>query len=185
MDPNGNSRRTELQAPRLQMTLPRTLLNSGAVDGIMTLARASAFVTREASLSDIEPIVFRPRQSAGRGSTSALSCAPGASPNLGANPPVPQITRFDRLELTAILTLYGRMVAAGEWRDYAMDFLKDRAMFSVYKRASERPLYVIEKNPKLRAKQGQYMVTIEDGRVLKRGHEHETVLRVLELAVVR
>jgi hypothetical protein len=92
---------------------------------------------------------------------------------------------FDRRELNTILNLYGRKVAAGEWRDYAIDFLKDRALFSVYKRASERPLYVIEKNPKLRSKQGQYMVTIEDGRVLKRGHELETVLRVLELAVVR
>ena len=92
---------------------------------------------------------------------------------------------FDRRELNTILNLYGRKVAAGEWRDYAMDFLKDRALFSVYKRASERPLYVIEKNPKLRNKQGQYMVTIEDGRVLKRGHELENVLRVLELAVVR
>jgi hypothetical protein len=92
---------------------------------------------------------------------------------------------FDRRELHTILNLYGRKVAAGDWRDYAIDFLKDRALFSVYKRASERPLYVIEKNPRLRHKQGQYMVTIEDGRVLKRGHELETVLRVLELAVVR
>ena len=92
---------------------------------------------------------------------------------------------FDRRELNTILNLYGRKVAAGEWRDYAMDFLKDRALFSIYKRTSERPLYVIEKNPKLRNKQGQYMVTIEDGRVLKRGHELETVIRVLELAVVR
>ena len=85
----------------------------------------------------------------------------------------------------AILAVYGRKVAAGEWRDYAMDFLKDRALFSIYRRASERPLYVIEKNPKLRNRQGQYMVTIEDGRVLKRGHELDNVLRVLELAVVR
>jgi hypothetical protein len=92
---------------------------------------------------------------------------------------------FDRRELNTILNLYGRKVAAGEWRDYAMDFLKDRALFSIYKRASERPLYVIEKNPKLRNRQGQYMVTIEDGRVLKRGHELDNVLRVLELAVVR
>lgn len=92
---------------------------------------------------------------------------------------------FDRRELNTILNLYGRKVASGEWRDYAIDFLKDRALFSIYKRASERPLYVIEKNPKLRNRQGQYMVTIEDGRVLKRGHELDTVLRVLELAVVR
>jgi hypothetical protein len=92
---------------------------------------------------------------------------------------------FDRRELNTILNLYGRKVAAGEWRDYAMDFLKDRALFSVYKHSSERPLYVIEKNPKLRNKQGQYMVTSQDGRILKRGHELEIVLRVLELAVVR
>jgi hypothetical protein len=92
---------------------------------------------------------------------------------------------FDRRELNTILNLYGRKVASGEWRDYAMDFLKDRALFSIYKRTSERPLYVIEKNPKLRARQGQYNVTSQDGRVLKRGHELENVLRVLELAVVR
>ena len=66
-----------------------------------------------------------------------------------------------------------------------MDFLRDRALFSIYKRASERPVYVIEKNPKLRHKQGQYMVTSQDGRILKRGHEIDVVLRVLELAVVR
>ncbi len=92
---------------------------------------------------------------------------------------------FDRRELNTILNLYGRKVASGEWRDYAMDFLKDRALFSIYKRTSERPLYVIEKNPKLRARQGQYNVTSQDGRVLKRGHELENVLRVLELSVVR
>ena len=109
----------------------------------------------------------------------------------GGGPSGPQSPRqkpyvgFDRRELNTILNLYGRKVASGEWRDYAMDFLKDRALFSVYKRASERPLYVIEKNPKLRQKQGQYMVTIEDGRILKRGHELENELRVLELAVVR
>jgi len=92
---------------------------------------------------------------------------------------------FDRAELNTILNLYGRKVAEGEWRDYAMDFLKDRAMFSVYRHASERPLYVIEKIPKLRSRQGQYMVTSQDGRVLKRGHDLNTVVRVLELAVVR
>ncbi|MBN9307059.1 MULTISPECIES: DUF2794 domain-containing protein [unclassified Devosia] len=106
---------------------------------------------------------------------------PGGPPPPRAKPYV----GFDRRELNTILNLYGRKVADGEWRDYAIDFLKDRALFSIYKRASERPLYVIEKNPKLRARQGQYMVTSQDGRVLKRGHELATVLRVLELAVVR
>ena len=92
---------------------------------------------------------------------------------------------FDRKELSTILNLYGRKVADGEWRDYAMDFLRERALFSIYKRSSERPVYVIEKNPKLRNKQGQYMVLSQDGRVLKRGHELSTVIRILELAVVK
>ena len=92
---------------------------------------------------------------------------------------------FDRRELNTILNLYGRKVAEGEWRDYAMDFLRDRALFSIYKRSSERPLYVIEKNPKLRNRQGQYIVLSQEGRVLKRGHELATVLRVLELSLVK
>jgi Protein of unknown function (DUF2794) len=110
-----------------------------------------------------------------------LSFAPS-----GPQPPrtAPYVS-FDRRELGVILNLYGKKVAEGEWRDYAMDMLKDRALFSVYKRASERPLYVIEKNPKLRNRQGQYMVVAQDGRVVKRGHELSTVLRVLELALVR
>jgi hypothetical protein len=110
------------------------------------------------------------------------------NPSGGGGPQPPRqkpFVGFDRRELNTILNLYGRKVASGEWRDYAIDFLKDRALFSVYRRASERPLYVIEKNPRLRHRQGQYMVTIEDGRVLKRGHELDNVLRVLELAVVR
>jgi len=90
------------------------------------------------------------------------------------------VTSFDRKELNTILNLYGRKVAAGEWRDYALDFLRERAVFSVFARASERPLYMIEKTPKLRAKQGQYMVSGQDGRILKRGHELTTVLRALE-----
>ncbi|MGN6488599.1 MAG: DUF2794 domain-containing protein, partial [Devosia sp.] len=92
---------------------------------------------------------------------------------------------FDRKELSTILNVYGRKVVSGDWRDYAIDFLRERALFSIYKRSSERPLYVVEKNPKLRNKQGQYMVLNQDGRVLKRGHDLATVLRVLELAVVK
>lgn len=91
---------------------------------------------------------------------------------------------FNRQELSSILNVYGRKVVQGEWRDYAMDFLKDRALFSIYRRSSERPLYVIEKNPRLRNRQGQYLVTSEDGRVLKRGHELDTVLRIFELSLV-
>jgi hypothetical protein len=90
------------------------------------------------------------------------------------------IVAFDKRELMIILNVYGKKVGTGEWRDYAMDFLKDRALFSIYARVSERPLFVIEKNPKLRAKQGQYLVTNQEGRILKRGHELPQVLRVLD-----
>ncbi|SFV37560.1 Protein of unknown function [Devosia crocina] len=100
--------------------------------------------------------------------------------------PVQPIVAFDRRELMQILGVYGRKVGSGEWRDYAMDFLKDRALFSIYARVSERPLFVVEKNPKLRARQGQYMITNQQGRILKRGHDLAQVLRVLDpdLAVV-
>jgi hypothetical protein len=93
---------------------------------------------------------------------------------------------FDRTELTLILAVYGRKVGQGEWRDYAMDFLKERAVFSVFARVSERALFSIEKNPKLRNRQGQYSVSNQQGRILKRGHDLRTVLRVLDpqLAVV-
>lgn len=120
-----------------------------------------------------------------RGSGELLDFAPTSPPQTGGPNRVPLFVSFDRHELNAILNLYGRKVADGEWRDYAMDFLRDRAMFSIYKRASERPLYVVEKQPKLRNKQGQYMVLSQEGRVLKRGHELANVLRVLELAVVK
>lgn len=93
---------------------------------------------------------------------------------------VPAIVAFDRRELALILTVYGRKVAQGEWRDYAMDFLRERAVFSIYARMSERPLYIIEKAPKLRNRQGQYSVTNQQGRILKRGHELRQVLRVLD-----
>jgi uncharacterized protein DUF2794 len=102
----------------------------------------------------------------------------------GAPPRQKPYVSFERRELDTILNLYGRKVAAGEWRDYAIDFLKDRALFSIFRRTSERPVYVIEKNPKLRNRQGQYTVTVEGGRVMKRGHELGHVLRVLELSVV-
>jgi hypothetical protein len=93
--------------------------------------------------------------------------------------------RFDRTELNRILSIYGRMVAAGEWRDYAIDFLDDRAVFSVFRRTSEMPLYRIEKNPKLRGRQGQYSVIDATGHVLKRGHELAQVLRILERKLIK
>jgi hypothetical protein len=90
-----------------------------------------------------------------------------------------QVT-FDRRELNRILGLYGRMVAAGEWRDYAIDFLKDRAVFSVFRRSSEVPIYRIEKNPKLARRQGAYSVVSATGLIVRRGHELDRVLRVLD-----
>src|ERR1700759_1710949 len=102
-----------------------------------------------------------------------------------ANAQLSRVT-FNRLELNRILNLYGRMVADGEWRDYAIDFLKDRAVFSVYRRASEVPIYRIEKDPRLARKQGMYSVISATGLILRRGHELERGLFVIDrkLAVV-
>lgn len=92
---------------------------------------------------------------------------------------------FHKRELAVILTLYGRMVAAGEWRDYGISTLKDRAVFSIFRRSAENPLYRIEKQPKLRNRQGMYVVFGIDGQILKRGHDLRTVLRVLERKLIR
>lgn len=87
---------------------------------------------------------------------------------------------FDRRELDQILRVYGHRVAAGEWRDYAIDMLKDRAVFSVFRRTAEIPLYVIEKNPKFARRQGAYSITSATGQVLKRGHELANVLKIFD-----
>lgn len=94
---------------------------------------------------------------------------------------------FDRRELNQILRVYGFMVSAGEWRDYAIDHLSDRAIFSVFRRTSEVPMFRIEKNPKLSRKQGIYSVIAASGLILKRGHELDRVLRVFDktLSIVR
>ena len=92
----------------------------------------------------------------------------------------PNTVFWTRRELDALLSIYGQRVAAGDWRDYAMDGLKDRAVFSVYRRSSEMPLYRIEKNPKLRNRQGLYAVIAASGMILKRGHDLAQVLKVLE-----
>jgi hypothetical protein len=90
------------------------------------------------------------------------------------------VVRFDKAELTAILDLYGRFVAAGEWRDYALSFTKDRAVFAVFRRSAESPLYRIEKNPKLVNKQGAFAVVSQTGVILKRGGELRRVLQVFD-----
>src|ERR1700704_3706688 len=108
-----------------------------------------------------------------------------AERNSAANPAASRVT-FSRFELNRILNLYGRMVADGEWRDYAIDFLKDRAVFSVFRRASEVPIYRIEKDLRLARKQGIYSVISATGLILRRGHELDRVLLVIDrkLAVV-
>lgn len=106
------------------------------------------------------------------------------TPFPGPRAAVPQVA-FDRKELGIILALYGRMVAAGEWRDYGMSFLRDHAVFSVFRRTAENPMYRIEKHPRLRNRQGMYVVIGMDGQVLKRGHDLKTVLRVLERKLIR
>lgn len=92
---------------------------------------------------------------------------------------------FDRAELGIILSVYGRMVAAGEWRDYAMAFLREVAVFSVFRHSAETPIYRVEKRPKLRHAQGMYAVIGMDGRILKRGHDLRQVLRVFDRKLIR
>lgn len=91
-----------------------------------------------------------------------------------------EVVSFDRRELSTILSLYGRMVASGDWRDYALDFRPDVAVFSVFRRTAEVPLYRIEKRPALRSRQGIYAVRGGEGQVLRRGHDLAAALRVLE-----
>jgi hypothetical protein len=101
------------------------------------------------------------------------------------NAPAPEQVAFSRTELGVILTIYGRMVAAGEWRDYGISCLREVAIFSIFRRTAEHPLYRIEKRPRLRGRQGMYSVIGMDGRILKRGHDLRTVLRVLEKQLIR
>ena len=98
--------------------------------------------------------------------------------------PASEVT-FSRRELDRILSLYGRKVAAGEWCDYAIDFLADRAVFSVYRRASENPYYTIEKHPALKSRQGQYAVFAASGHLLKRGRDLSHVLRLFDRKLLK
>jgi hypothetical protein len=125
-------------------------------------------------LMNDEPIVLARAAARTQARTYPQSGAEGAG---GQHRPA---TRFDRTELNRILNIYGRMVAAGEWRDYTIDFLEDAAVFSAYRRTSEVPLYRIEKRPKLKERQGQYAIVGTGGQILKRGHDLGIVLRVLE-----
>lgn len=119
--------------------------------------------------SESDPIALRPAMA---GNITRLTSSNSAS----SKRPV----CFDRAELNTILNVYGRRVAAGEWRDYALDMEKDRAVFSIFRRSSEMPIYRIEKNPKLARRQGAYSVISASGQILKRGHELRRVLSVLD-----
>jgi hypothetical protein len=115
------------------------------------------------------------QQSRGAGTGHVLSFPDNAATRRAE----PRIS-FNRDELREILNVYGRKVAAGEWRDYAMDFTRDKAIFSVFRRTAETPLYRIEKDPRAARKQGAYAVVAGTGLVMKRGHELTRVLKVLE-----
>lgn len=104
----------------------------------------------------------------------------GSSQTSSPPRPAPAQVAFDRQELRDILDLYGRKVAAGEWRDYAISFTSQKAVFSIYRRTAEFPLYRIEKNPKTARKQGAYSVIAATGLILKRGHDLKRVINVLE-----
>jgi hypothetical protein len=106
-------------------------------------------------------------------------------PPFQASAPAPEVVSFDRKELGVILALYGKMVAAGEWRDYGISALREVAVFSIFRRTAEHPLYRIEKRPRLRARQGMYAVVSMDGQVLRRGHDLRAVLAVLERKLIR
>jgi hypothetical protein len=132
---------------------------------------------------DSEPSQFRggvapgslPLVPASKAASGQINSAP-----LIANQSTSHQVTFDRAELNRLFGLYGRKVAAGEWRDYAIDFLKDRAVFSVFRRACEVPLYRIEKNPRLARRQGTYSVISATGLIVRRGQELDRVLRALD-----
>ena len=118
----------------------------------------------------------------------SMTCGPRSGPTLtlvgnahgrGSRRAKAQIA-WDRRELDAILSVYGRKVAEGEWRDYAIDALKEAAVFSVFRRASEAPLYRIEKRPKQARRQGAYAVIAATGLIVKRGHELAQVLKIFD-----
>lgn len=138
-------------------------------------------------MSETDPIEFFPamRQAspkAGSKSPPVASKNRHAAPRSMTAQPVatPGVITFTRFELNDILSLYGRHVAAGDWRDYAIDLERDHAVFSVFRHASEMPFYRIEKWPALARKQGMFKVVALSGQILRRGHELKKVLRVLE-----
>jgi hypothetical protein len=132
---------------------------------------------------DSEPSQFRGGVAAGsppRVPASKAASGQAYSASITASQSTSNQVTFDRAELSRLFGLYGRKVAAGEWRDYAIDFLKDRAVFSVFRRACEVPLYRIEKNPRLARRQGTYSVISATGLIVRRGQELDRVLRAID-----
>ncbi len=130
-------------------------------------------------MSDSEPIAFRRplvRSPEGQASRQPFTPSHSTSPA----PSAAQVVAFNRTELNEILDVYGRRVAAGDWRDYAIDIGPETASFSVFRRASEVPIYRIEKTPKLARKQGAYSVITPTGLILKRGSDLRRVLSVID-----
>jgi hypothetical protein len=112
----------------------------------------------------------------GKRALAALPAGGGAAAPAG----MAEVVSFDRKELREIFDLYGRKVAGGDWRDYAIDFSSHKAVFSIYRRAAEYALYRIEKHPKLARKLGLYSVVTATGLILKRGHDLGAVIAVLD-----
>ncbi len=100
-------------------------------------------------------------------------------PHAELQPSLPVVS-FNRTELGIIMSLYGRMVAAGIWRDYGISHLRDIAVFSIFRRTADFPLYRIEKNPDQKSKNSLYLVKAMDGQILKRGNELKRVIEVLD-----
>ena len=124
-------------------------------------------------MSETDPIVLRPHLAGAKSVSNSADNSPSHRPS---GLPV----CFTRQELQDILNVYGRNVAAGEWRDYAIDMGKDRAIFSIFRRTSEVPIYRVEKNPKLARKQGAYSIVTATGLILKRGTDLRRVLSVID-----
>jgi hypothetical protein len=140
---------------------------------------------KETGVADIEPRHSRTGRNieADEGQRARMDFSSGHSPN--PRPVAPAIVSFDRHELREIMNVYGRKVAEGEWKDYAIDFGPSRAVFSIFRRASEMPLFRIEKDPKLARKQGAYSVIAATGLILKRGPELARVIAVLDKKIIK
>jgi len=133
---------------------------------------------------DIRPLSGRkPALRVVAGTGRSLSTERSGTEDVNPTPAARSVVAFDRRELNILFNLYGSKVAAGEWRDYALDFTPARAVFSIYRRTSDMPLYRIEKVPERARRQGAYAVIAANGQILRRGHDLGRVIRVLDRAL--